>query len=146
MIRVILIPGIKGPHNLDLSLDEKTAYVRDIVKHVAIVNLATGITEKIINVGNGHAGIDVSPNGHYVVTGAIGDTYVAVIDTDSLKVHKIEVGNGPHGVRASKDSRWIYVAVSKDNVVAVINASTMKVEKKITVEKFPFWVAVDGNP
>jgi len=146
MIRVIPIPGIKGPHNLDLSLDEKTAYVRDIVKHVAIVNLATGITEKIINVGNGHAGIDVSPDGRFVVTGAIGDTYVSVIDTHSLKVRNIEVGNAPHGVRASKDSRWIYVTVTKDNVVAVINASTMKVEKNIAVEKFPFWVAVGGNP
>jgi len=146
MIRVIPIPGIKGPHNLDLSSDEKIAYVRDIVKHVAVVNLVTGNTEEIINVGNGHAGIDVSPDGRFVVTGAIGDTYVSVIDAHSLKVRKIEVGNGPHGVRASKDSRWIYVAVSKDNVVAVINASTMKVEKKIAVEKFPFWVAVQGNP
>ena len=146
MIRVIPIPGIKGPHNLDLSLDEKTAYVRDIVKHVAVVNLATGTTEKIINVGNGHAGIDVSPDGRFVVTGAIGDTYVSVIDTHSWNVRKIEVGNGPHGVRASRDSHWIYVTVTKDHVVAVINASTMKVEKNIAVGKFPFWVAVQGNP
>jgi len=80
------------------------------------------------------------------VTGAIGDTHVSVIDTDSFKVRNIEVGKGPHGVRASKDSRWIYVTVSKDNVVAVINASTMEIEKKIAVDQFPFWIAVQGNP
>ncbi len=146
MIRVIPISGIKGPHNLDLSPDENTAYVRDIVKHVAVVNLITGKTEKVIDVGHGHAGIDVTPDGRYVITGAIADTYVSVIDTRSLKVRHIEVGNGPHGVRASKDGRWIYVAVSKDNVVAVINVANMTVEKNIAVGEFPFWIAVQGNP
>ncbi|MDQ6953786.1 MAG: beta-propeller fold lactonase family protein [Mariprofundaceae bacterium] len=146
MIRVIPISGIQGPHNLDLSADTKIAYVRDIVKHVAVVNLRTGKTEKVMNVGHGHAGLDVTPNGRYVVTGAIADTYVSIIDTQSFKVHHIEVGNGPHGVRASNDGRWIYVAVSKDNVIAVINTLTMKVEKKIAVGKFPFWIAVQGNP
>ncbi len=64
----------------------------------------------------------------------------------TVSVKNIEVGNGPHGIRASKDSRWIYVTVTKDNIVAVINTETMMVEKKILVKKFPFWVAVQGNP
>ena len=146
MIRVIPIPGIKGPHNLDLSLDEKIAYVRDITNHVAVVDLVSGKVKKIIQVGNGHAGIDVIPNGRYAVTGAIADTYISVIDIKTLTVKKIEVGNGPHGIRASKNSRWIYVTLTKDNIVAVVNTATMQVEKKIAVGQFPFWVAVQGNP
>jgi len=146
LIKVIPVPGITGPHNLDLSADEKTAFVRDFVHHVAVVNLVTEKVSKVITVGNGHGGIDVAPNGMYAVTAAIGDKIVTVIDTETLATQNIEVGNGPHGVRFSQDSQWIYVTVTKDNAVAVINANTMKVEKTIAVGKFPFWVAVLGNP
>lgn len=146
MIKVIPVPGITGPHNLDLSSDEKTAFVRDFVHHVAVVDLQSGDVKKVITVGDGHGGIDVSPDGRYAVTAAIGDDFISVINTKDLSVKNIKVGNGPHGVRASKDSRWIYVTLTKDNAIAVIDASTMKVKKKIAVGEFPFWVAVKGNP
>lgn len=146
MIRVIPVPGITGPHNMDLSADEKTAYVRDFVHHVAVLDLDSEVVKKVIKVGNGHGGIDVMPDGRYAVTASIGDHIVSVIDTKTLQVTNVEVGEGPHGVRASKDSRWIYVTITKENTVAVINTDTMKVEKKIAVGEFPFWVAVQGNP
>lgn len=146
MIRIIPVPGITGPHNLDLSDDEHTAYVRDFVHHVAVVDLISGRVKKIITVGNGHGGIDVTPDGRYVVTAAIGGDYITVINTTSLESRNIKTGNGSHGIRASKDSQWIYVTLTKDNEIAVINVSTMRVEKKIPVGKFPFWIAVNGNP
>jgi YVTN family beta-propeller protein len=146
MTRVIPVPGITGPHNLDLSSDENTAFVRDFVHHVAVLDLRSGKVKKVITVGNGHGGIDVAPNGEYVATAAIGDDIISIIDSKTLSVKNIKVGNGPHGIRASKDSQWIYVTVTKDNVVVVVNAKTLKVEKKIAVGKFPFWVAVQGNP
>ena len=147
MIKVIPIPGITGPHNIDLSSNEKVAFVRDFVHHVAVLDLLTGKVKKVITVGNGHGGIDVSPDGRFVVTGAIAADFVSIIDPKTfMLVKNIKVGNGPHGVRASKDSQWIYVTVTKDNMVVVINAKTMKVEKKIASGKFPFWVAVNGNP
>jgi YVTN family beta-propeller protein len=146
MTRVIPVPGITGPHNLDLSSDEKTVFVRDFVHHVAVLDLATGKVKKVIKVGNGHGGIDVAPNGKFVATAAIGDSFISVFDSETLSIKNIEVGNGPHGIRASKDSQWIYVTVTKDNTVAVVNANTLKVEKKIAVGEFPFWVAVQGNP
>lgn len=145
MTKVIPVPGITGPHNLDLSDDEETAFVRDFVHHVAVLDLQTGEVKKVITVGNGHGGIDVTPDGRYAATAAIGDTFISVIDTKTLDVKNIEVGNGPHGIRASKDSHWIYVTLTKDNAVAIINTETMKVQKKISVGKFPFWVAVQGN-
>jgi len=146
MIKVIPVPGITGPHNLDLSADEKTAYVRDFVHNVAVLDLSTGKVKKIIEVGGGHGGIDVTPDGRYAVTGAIGDTYISVINTKDLTVKNIEVGSGPHGVRASKNSCWLYVTLTADNTVAVIDLKKLKVEKKIAVENFPFWVAIQGNP
>lgn len=144
---IIPLPGLIGPHNMDLSMDEKRAYVRDTVGKVAVVNLETAKVEKLIDVGKGHAGIDVIPNGKYVFTGAISDNIVTVIDTDTLSVvKKIDVGVGPHGVRASKDSRYVYVTITSENKVVVIDTSTLSVVKKYSTGKFPFWVAVNGNP
>jgi len=145
MIKIIPVAGITGPHNLDLSKDEKIAFVRDFVHHVAVLDLQTGQVKKVLMVGNGHGGIDVTPDGRYAATAAIGDNFISVIDTQSYAVTNIIVGNGPHGIRASKDSRWLYVTITKENQVAVIDMQTMKVVKKISVGKFPFWIAVQGN-
>lgn len=145
MTKVIPTPGITGPHNLDLSSDQKTLFVRDFVHHVAVVDLSSGDIKKVITVGNGHGGIDVTPDGRYAATAAIADNFISVIDTKTLAVTNIQVGNGPHGIRSSKDSKWLYVTLTKDNEIAVINTSTLKVEKKIAVGELPFWIAVPGN-
>jgi len=145
MIKVIPIAGITGPHNLDLSKDEKTAFVRDFVHNVAVLDLITGKVKKVIKVGNGHSGMDVTPDGKYAIAGAIGDTFLSVINTKTLNVQKIDLGTASHGVRASKDSKWLYVTLPKANAIAVINLHTMKIVKKIAVGKFPFWIAVQGN-
>ncbi|HKV65902.1 MAG TPA: cytochrome D1 domain-containing protein [Rhodanobacteraceae bacterium] len=146
-VREIPVPGIEGPHNLDLSADGKTLWVRDLVGHVAAVDIASGKEFAVIPVGLGHAGIDVIPGGHYVFTGAIADHVVDVIDPVTFKVVKrIDVGQGPHGVRASRDGRWVYAAVTGTNKVAVIDARTLKVVKQVPVQgKLPFWLAVAGN-
>jgi len=147
MIDVIPLPGLTGPHNLDLSADESIAYVRDIDRNVAIVDLNKKTVKKVIQVGNGHAGIDATQDGRYVFTGAIGDTYVSVIDPVSMKlVKKVEVGDGPHGVRASADSRYLYVAVTGSNQLVTIDIATLKVVARHDVGEFPFWIAAPGNP
>jgi len=146
MTQVIPIPGITGPHNIDLSADEQTAFVRDFVHHVAVLDLRTGQVKQVIKVGKGHGGIDVAPNGKFVATAAIGADFISVFDPKTFAVKNIQVGNGPHGIRASKDSRWIYVSITKDNALVVIDAESMTVVKKIAVQKFPFWIAVQGNP
>jgi len=76
----------------------------------------------------------------------IGDTIVSLIDAKTLDVTNIEVGKGPHGIWGSKDSRWLYVTLTGENAVAVIDLKTLKVANKIPSDKFPFWVAVRGNP
>lgn len=145
-IRVIPVPGITGPHNIDLSADEKTAYVRDFVHHVAVLDLDSGKVKRVIKVGNGHGGIDVSPDGRFIATAAIGADFISVIDPETYAVTNITVGQGPHGIRTSKDGRWLYVTVTGENRVAVIDTRSLQVIKQIPVGEFPFWVAVKDNP
>ncbi len=145
--RIIPTPGLEGPHNLDLSKDGSTAFIRDTGNSVAALDLQTGEVKSIVKVGNGHAGIDVIPSGQYVVTGAIADNVVTVIDAETLAIVKqVDVGMGPHGVRSSKDSRWLYVAVTAADKVVVIDMKTLEIAEEHTVGSFPFWVAVNGNP
>lgn len=147
LVRKIPMPGLTGPHNLDITADGKTAYVRDLVKHVAKVDLTSGKVLKVADAGTGHAGIDLLPDGKYVVTGAIADKVVTVFDPATLEVVKrIDVGQGPHGVRASRDSRWLYVSVTGINKLAVIDTRTLQVAEYIDVGKAPFWITVNGNP
>ena len=143
----IPVPGIKGPHNLDLSADEATLWVRDLVGKVAAVDIGSRKERAVIPVGLSHGGIDVIPGGRYVFTGAIADDVVDVIDAATLKVVKrIDVGQGPHGVRASRDGRWVYVGVTATNQVAVIDSRTFEVVEQIPTQgKMPFWLAVVGN-
>lgn len=107
-----------------------------------MLDLQSGKVNQVITVGNGHGGIDVSPDGRFVATAAIGDDLISVISTKDLSVKNIKVGSGPHEIRASKDSRWIYVTLTHENKVVVVDALTLKVVKKIPVGEFPFWIAV----
>ncbi len=147
-VRDIPVPGVQGPHNLDLSDDGHRLWVRDLAGHVAVLALPSGKELAVIKVGAGHAGIDVIPGGRYVFTGAIAGHVVDVIDPKTFKVvRRIDVGRGPHGVRASRDGRWVYASVTGDNRIAVISTRTLKVVRQIpTKGRFPFWVAVPGNP
>ena len=143
----IPVPGIRGPHNLDLSADENTLWVRGLVGKVAAVDIKTRKVLALIPVGLSHGGIDVIPGGRYVFTGAIGDHMIDVIDPSTFKVVKrIEVGQGPHGIRASRDGRWVYTGVTGTDKIAVIDTTTLEVVKQVpTHGKLPFWISVVGN-
>ena len=143
----IPLPGLQGPHNLDLADHDRRLWVRDLNDHAAVVDLRTGKVLKYIQVGKGHGGLDVIPGGRYVFVGAIADKVVDAIDTRTLKVvREIPVGIGPHGVRASRDGKWVYAEVTGTSRLAVINTRTLKVVRQIPIKgKFPFWGAVRGN-
>lgn len=143
----IEVPGLKGPHNLVFAPDHRTLWIRDLVDKVAAVDVAGGRELGVITVGPGHAGIDITPDGRSVVTGAIAGTAVDVIDARTFKVtHRIDVGQGPHGVRASADGRWAYAAVTGTATVAVIDLRTFKVVERVSTNgKMPFWVALAGR-
>lgn len=146
-IREIPVPGVIGPHNLDFSGDGSIMWVRDTIGHVAAIDLGTGKELAVINVGRGHGGIDVAAGGKYVLTGAIADNVVDVIDPKTFKVvRRIVVGKGPHGVRSSRDGRRAYTDVTGSNDLVVIDLKTLKVVRKIpTAGGNPFWVAIPGH-
>lgn len=143
-INEIPVPGILGPHNLDFSDNGKIMWVRDIVGHVAVVDVASHKELAVITVGHGHAGVNVLPDGRYVATGAIADGVVDIIDAKTFKLVKsIVVGKGPHGVRASPDGLWIYTDNTGTNSVSVIDAKTLKVVATIPTQGgVPFWIAM----
>lgn len=145
--RVLTTPGLDSPHNIDISDDGNHLWIRDFVGNVGVFDLDSQKILKVFKVGEGHGGIDVIPNSHYVATGAIAASHITVIDADSLKiVAKPEVGAGPHGVRASADGRYLYASVTGDNLIAIIDMKSLKVVRREPVDgKFPFWLAVPGN-
>jgi|AntRauTorcE11898_2_1112593.scaffolds.fasta_scaffold05432_5 YVTN family beta-propeller protein len=146
--REIATPGLDTPHNIDLSEDGRSLWLRDFVGNVGVLDLESDEMLKTFKVGNGHGGIDVIPGGQYVATGAISDSRVTFIDLNKLEiVANVEVGTGPHGVRASADGRYLYASLTADNSVAVIDTRSLKVVRQEPVGgDFPFWIAVPGNP
>ncbi len=146
--RTIPTPGLDSPHNIDISEDGRRLWIRDFIGHVGVLDLDSEKVLKVFKVGAGHGGIDVIPNSRYVATGAISASRVTVIDADSLTVvANLEVGTGPHGVRASADGRYLYTSVTADNLIAIIDLKSLQVVHQVPVDgKFPFWVAVPGNP
>lgn len=143
----IAVPGLGNPHNLDLSADENQLWIRGFNGRVAVLDLRTRAQLALISVGASHAGIDVVPGGRYVVTGGIGDRYLAVIDQQTRTVVKrIDVGLAPHGVRASADGRWIHAGVLGSDELVVVDARTLAVVDRVPLQgKVPFWIAVPGN-
>lgn len=141
------VPGLKKPHNLDISPNGEVLWIRGFLGKVAAVSLPSHKVLAIIPVSASHAGIDVVPGGNYVVTGGVGGNIVSVINPHNFKVVKrINVGAAPHGVRASRNGHWLYVSVIGTNKVAVIDMGTLRVVKQVpTHGKVPFWIAVPGN-
>lgn len=140
--------GIDYPHNLTLSEDEKTIWIRDFVGNVAAVDVADQKVLAIIPVSTGHAGIDLIAGGRYVFTGGITDNTVDVIDPTTFEVvKKIEVGHGSHGVRSNKKGDLVYVGVTGTGKIAVIDPQSLTVKEYLsTGGEFPFWVAIAGKP
>jgi YVTN family beta-propeller protein len=145
------IPGLDGPHNLDLSNNGHWIWIRShasATQHgdVALLDLASRRVLESIPVGLFHGGID-GVGDSVIVTTSIGSATVDVIDRNALGVIKqIKVGAGPHGVRLSPDGRWAYVTSTIDNEVDVIDMQSLKLVQRIKMDGiFPFWIALVGN-
>lgn len=143
-----ILNGMDTPHNLDITADEQTLWIRDFVGNVAAFNLQTKEISPIIPVSTGHSGIDIISGESYVFVGGIVDNTVDVIDPTTYKVvKKIDVGQGSHGVRSNKAGDLVYISVTGTGKIAVIDTHTLEVKEYIDTQgNFPFWVAISDNP
>ena len=154
LAREIAIPGMLGPHNLDLNADGTRLWIRSHSApgrdgSVAVMDVATGKILHHFKVGPFHGGITTMPGGRYVACTNIGGDTVNVFDANRSKpVQRIKVGQGPHGVRPGPHGRWLYVGATQAAELDVIDLHTLKVVDRIELPKgsFPFWIAVPGHP
>lgn len=143
-----IVEGMDTPHNLDITADEKTLWIRDFVGNVAAFDLQTKETLALIPVSKGHSGIDIISDESFVFAGGIVDETVDVIDPNTFKViKKINVGRGSHGVRSNKAGDLVYISVTGTGKIAVIDTHTLEIKEQIDTQgNFPFWLAISDNP
>lgn len=109
-----------GASFIRLSPDESTAYV-SADNRVLVVRLDAGIVEREIPVGADPLGLDVSPDGRYVLVANSGSSSISLIDTERLiVVDEITAGLGPTDVLFVSGSR-AYVTLQGENALAVVN-------------------------
>lgn len=123
---IATLTGIEGPHNVQLSSDNKTVWAVSGHKSLAVaIDTATYTLKGTAPTGKMPAHIIVTPNGKsiYVTNGE--DNSVSVIDAATMKtVATIPVGKLPHGLRSSPNGKWIFVANNNDTNVSVIETAT----------------------
>ncbi|WP_417568135.1 YncE family protein [Marinobacter sp.] len=142
-------PGVEGAHYTALSPDGKQLMVSGFkTGNVYIMDTDIGEIQASFPIGKVVQGVKVSPDGRYgfAVATTLGE--IAVIDMETLSlVKKINVGDSPHNIDISEDGRYLYVSVTADNLITVIDLESLQVVRREPVDgKFPFWVAVPGNP
>ena len=143
---------------LALSPEGTRLYVGMGIRNaVAIVSLATGKTERLVTVDAAPYHLRLSPDGKTLAVSCRGgrvardgeasaesagtairiDTKtdaaksgsVALVDTASLTVRKVEAGRQPSGLAFTKDSKTLYVASSDDDTLQVLNVVNAKVTR-----------------
>ncbi len=110
-----------GASFIRLSPDESMAYVSGGGNRVMAVNLDQGLVQREIPVGGEPLGLDVTPDGRYVLVANSGSDSVSLISTErQIVVDDLSVGAIPTDVLFVSDNR-AYVALQGDNALAVVN-------------------------
>jgi YVTN family beta-propeller protein len=106
---------------ITLSPNERTAYVSAGSHHVVVVDLDPGFVRREIPVGADPLGLDVSPDGAYLLVANSGSASISLIETDRLiVVDEVTVGSLPIDVLWVSNQR-AYVVLQGDNALAVVD-------------------------
>ncbi len=109
-----------GASFIALDPDESTAYI-SADNRVLVVGLDSGLVEREIPVGAEPLGLDVSPDGRYVLVANSGSNSLTLIETDRrIVVDEITVGLGPTDVLFVSSST-AYVTLQAENALAIVN-------------------------
>jgi YVTN family beta-propeller protein len=110
-----------GANFIALSPDELTAYISGGNDRVMVVGLDQGFVEREIPVGGEPLGLDVSPDGRYVLVANSASDSVSLIETDRrIVIDEIPVGLLPTDALFVSNTR-AYVALQGENALAVVD-------------------------
>lgn len=110
-----------GASFIVLSPDESMAYISSGGNRVIAVDIEGGFVEREIPVGGEPLGLDVSPDGQFVLVANSASDTVSLIATDrQIVVDEITVGGIPTDVLFVSDGR-AFVALQGDNALAVVD-------------------------
>ena len=108
--------------------------------------------ETITGVGNGPAGLALTPDGDYLYVALLNDDAVAIVRTsDNTVVKTISTGDSPWGVAVGSDGEFVYVSnsglqdASRGGTVTVIDAVTQLLDDTFDVGGQPMGIACPKN-
>ena len=112
---------LPGASFIALGPDERTAYISAGNNKVVALDLDPGFVRREIPVGTDPLGLDVSPDGRYVMVANSGSASVSLIETDRMiVVDDVTVGSLPIDVLWVSNGR-AYVVLQGDNALAVVD-------------------------
>jgi YVTN family beta-propeller protein len=112
---------LPGASFIALGPDERTAYASAGRNKVVALDLDPGFVRREIPVGTDPLGLDVSPDGRYVMVANSGSASVSLIETDRMiVVDDVTVGSLPLDVLWVSNGR-AYVVLQGDNALAVVD-------------------------
>ena len=159
--KVATIAVGRAPHNVQLSLDGKFAWVTTngdrqqggsekkgmskdehatmtAIGQLWAIDTASRTVAAKVPVGAHPAHVVLSTDGRFAYVTNGGDNTMSVVDTALRQaVATIPVGSYPHGVRISPDGKEAYVANLKGGTVSVVDTQARKEVAQIAVGKGP---------
>ena len=125
------------------------AYIPDVnLNSILVFNTANQQQVASITVGQGAAGVSVSPDGNRVYVGNAQDNTISVINAVTNKVVAIvPVAGSPYGLSVSPDGKMVYVASSDTYDVYAISTAINQVVATIPVPAYSSYayVSPDGS-
>jgi YVTN family beta-propeller protein len=144
LVRTIPLAG--APAAVAVGTDGRLWVTAQSGNRVSVVNAATGVIERQINVGRGPHGIAISPDGSRAYVTNTFDGTVSVISTTTGTVTMtIDIGLGPTEIALTADGRWVYVVDGFSNGVAVIETATLTVATRVSVGNEPTGLALSAD-
>jgi YVTN family beta-propeller protein len=144
-----------GPWGVAAIYDEVAASVKVYVgNHLgdSVSVITDSGVETIAGVGDGPAGLALTPDGDYLYVALLNDDAVAIVRTsDNTVVKTISTGDSPWGVAVGSDGDFVYVSnsglqdASRGDTVTVIDAVTQLYDETFDVGGQPMGIACPKN-
>jgi YVTN family beta-propeller protein len=142
-----LDPAQKLPHMVQLSRDEKKAYVANAGSgSVSVLSLKDRRLMKTVEVGGVPMGLALTNNGDRLFVTTRDQNQIAVIDTKKDEVIKrVEVKGGPGRVRLTPDGRFLISSLILSGEMAVIDTKTYAEKTRIAAGKAAEGLYIDAT-